>query len=272
MIETTYIPEACIPVVEVEYRKRKSFYEKEAKNAYSGEIPDYPITKRCPLERLVILCCCIPAIKQRYISAGVPADVTDTTLDDIRLRAGLYWEKTKKVGLSKDDSLWFRHLYFAEIVQFGSLQFQPMSMIYLDKEGCGEDFMTFGGWDKTKLPQDTPVINVHIPARADLTPGAVNYAFTEAANFFAPKAGWFVCYSWLLYPPTREFLAEESNIYSFAENFQIIGLAGDPWEGIHRIYGKKFRRKGEYPQNTSLQRSALGNFSKLGEACGVKPL
>lgn len=118
------------------------------------------------------------------------------------------------------------------------------------------------------------MINVHVPKGADLSPDRVDEALHQAVDFFSTvfpehQARTFLCYSWLLYPGLRELLPEGSRIAHFAARFQIIGQRQDASEAIRRIYGRRWPKKGEYPQNTRLQRAALGRFRCLGEACGI---
>lgn len=255
------------------YDARPDFFWNQAALAY-GE--GYPICSRSPLERLVIWCCLLTKVRQRYQSANIPYPVFQDTISDIALRAGLYSRKYGKPGLSKADAVWFRHLHNCQIFQLGALQFQLFSMAYLDKAGCGEDYMTFSPEVQHCLPPGSPVVNVHIPEGADLSPERVAESLREAAGFFSryfPGHGAkaFVCYSWLLYPPMQELLPEDSRIRAFAKRFRIVGQVSDPYgsEAVSRIYGRRFPRKADYPQETTLQRNALGNFSKLGMACGI---
>lgn len=256
------------------YDAKPGYYEAAAPGAYQGEAPDFPICRKSPLERLVLWCCYLTRVRRKYQARGVPHRVFLDTVSDIALRAGLYEARTGKPGLAKADAIWFRHIHNAVIFRLGSLQFQLFEMIYLDQEGCGEAYMTFAQEQKARLPQGTPVLNLHIPKGADLSPAAVEQALDQAMEFFPQvfpehRARAFLCYSWLLYPGLRELLPAGSNILQFAARFRVIGQTQDPAESIRRIYGKRFPRRGDYPQNTQLQRQALGRFSCLGEACGI---
>lgn len=255
------------------YDRRPDWYEAAAQSAYGGTVPDFPICALRPLERLVTWCCHLTQVRrnQRH---GIPEAILKTTWRDITLRTALYMEKTGRPGLSKEDVIWLRHLDSGSLFCLGSLQFQLFHMVYLDREGCGEDYMTFSPDQKRRLPPGTPVLNVHIPKGADLTPAAVDASFRQAETFFAQyvpehKARAFLCCSWLLYPGLQTLLPPESHILQFAARFRVIGQAKDPTEAIRRIYGRRYRRKQDYPQNTSLQRNALGRFSSLGEGFGI---
>ncbi len=134
--------------------------------------------------------------------------------------------------------------------------------------------MTFASEQKAHLPQGTPVINLHIPKDANLSPATVADALDQAMAFFPQvfpehRAKAFLCYSWLLYPGLQALLPKESNILQFAARFQIIDRPGtrpSPYDGSTESV---FPEKENYPQDTQLQRQALGRFSFLGEACGI---
>ena len=256
------------------YLRRPQFYEREALQSYADR--PFPICSRTPLERLAIWCCYLTQIRQSYQNMEIPYPVVRDTLGDISLRAGLYAKKHGKPGLSKEDVLWLRHIHSCELFRLGSLQYQLFHMVYLDKEGCGEEYMTFSPAQKRKLPQGAPVVNIHVPEGADICPEAVEESLKMAKAFLEHRfpnfcRGGFVCYSWLLYPGLKELLPEGSNILSFASRFEIIGQVSDPYgsDSVRRIYGKRCARKADYPQETALQRNALGSFSKLGMACGI---
>lgn len=256
------------------YDARPGFYEAAALTSYEGEAPDFPICRKSPLDRLVLWCCHMTWVRRQYEARGVSHQVILDTFSDVNLRAALYEAKTGKPGLSKDDVIWFRHIHGASIFRLGSLQFQLFEMVYLDEAGCGQAYMTFAPEQKARLPQGTPVINLHVPKGADLSPAAVEHALDQAMAFFPQvfpehRAKAFLCYSWLLYPGLQELLPKGSNILQFAARFQIIGQVQDPAESIRRIYGKRCSRKAGYPQKTQLQRKALGRFSCLGEAGGI---
>ena len=236
----------------------------------------YSICLRSPLERLTMWCCLLSKVRKEYKRKEIPDSIVWATLREIGNRANRYWEKHGKAGLSREDVLWLRHIYNCRIFQLGELQFQLFHMVYLDREGCGEDYMRFLPGTKEKLLPGSPVINVHIPEGAGLSDASVERCFAMAGDFFRsyfPKhcAKAYLCYSWLLYPDMMPLLPEDSNIRSFAERFTIIGTARDPYgsDAVKRIYGRRHSRKTSYPQDTRLQRNALGNFSRLGFACGI---
>ncbi|HQC64009.1 MAG TPA: acyltransferase domain-containing protein, partial [Anaerolineaceae bacterium] len=176
-----------------------------ASKAYAAEDGEFDILRRKPFTRLAIICALLPGLRQRFVDAGIPRQVWLDSIDDIRLRVRLYFEKTGKAGLSKNDARWLRHLMGFKLFKIGSLQFQPFEMLYLDKEGIGKDFMRFTETQKLRLPPGTPVLNTHIQHSADLRPETLRATFVQARDFFKhylPSQDFkaFISYTWLLYP------------------------------------------------------------------------
>lgn len=260
----------------INYMKQHcSMIETRASQAYLGELPMFPITNYKPMVRLTVIVLRLLDVHKRFQQHDIPDNIFYATIQDITLRANLYYEKTHTYGLSKADSIWYRHIFNFHIFKLGVLQFQYFHMIYLDQEGIGQDYMQFREEDKRKLPPGIPVINVHVQTKADLTPVLVEESFKEAALFFQtffpehqPQA--FLCYSWLLYPDNKVLLPANSQILHFAKQFTVISQKQIADEAIKRIYGKRYRHIKDYPQNTLLQRNALHHFSMLGEACGIR--
>lgn len=255
-------------------RSKFNFIDSAAIKAYDGEIPNFIICKHKPFTRLAIVCFKLTDLKQRYKNKGIPDSIFFDTIQDVKLRQELYYEKNRKIGLSKDDVIWFRHLFNMHIFKLNALQFQLFHMIYLDNESIGEEYMTFSKEQKEQLPPGTPVINTHIQRYADLNPIEVEKSFNIALNFFPKyypehrfKA--FICYSWLLYSRNQRLLNKDSNIIKFAKKFEIISEVQDDEQAIQNIYGKRFRRKKDYPTDTSLQRNVLVYPKCLGKGCGV---
>lgn len=259
-----------------ESEKNRLNVSKQARSSYDGTLPDFPICKMTPARRLAVWEILVPLVAERYEAAGIPPHIIRDTLEEVSRLAEDYRCKTGSAGLSKENVIWLRHIYHGELFRIGSLQYQIFHMIYLDEEGCGEHYMHFAQEEKERLPQGTPVVNVHVPSGADLSAAAVEKSLEDAKLFFQqflpdfkPKA--FLCYSWLLYPQMLELLPKESRIASFAARFRIIGQVSDPYGSgaVKRIYGRRYARKAEYPQDTQLQKNAIGHFSKLGMGCGL---
>ena len=245
-----------------------------AESAYAGEVPEFPICRLHPLGRLAVLVWKLAEIRGEYENLGVSEEIINDTFSDIALRQRLFYQKTAKVGLGRADCIWLRHLVSAQIFKLGVLQYQPMKMVYLESRDDGSPFFVITDAQKSRLPAGTPVLNVHIQTGADLAQERVAESLQMARGFFkdvfpGTQFRAMVCYSWLLHSGLKSLLPPDSRILGFAKNFDVISETRDDTQAMERIFGKRFRRKADYPQQTSLQRTALRSPSKLGYALGV---
>lgn len=246
-----------------------------ASTAYDGVDFDFPLCKRMPLTRLAVVTFLLLSQYDAYRAKLIPDKIIFDTFDDVSLRARLYYEKTGRPGLSKEDVIWFRHIMHVNIFKIGALQFQPFEMVYLDKETLGEAYMQFSEQQKRRLPSGAPVINCHIQRGANLGKQAVEQSLKEARSFFkthfsAIRFEYFLCYSWLLYPPMTQHLPEGSNIRYFASQFTIISSCGDTAQAMENLFENG--RRAELPHPTSLQKMALEHPERLGYACGIRSI
>lgn len=240
--------------------------------AYSGEAFDYPLCKRIPLTRLAVVTWLLQRKYGEYRAIGVADEIIFETFRDVTLRATLYYQKAKKIGISKEDVIWFRHIMNVNIFKIGVLQFQPFEMVYLDEETIGEQYMTFSIEQKLSLPNETPVINCHIQRNADLSQDRVTASMQDAKNFFmqvfpGKRFQAFLCYSWLLYPQMTKRLSPESRIRKFYQLFMIIGECNDSEQAIENLFADGKRKR--LPQMSSLQKMAMDHLDWFGFACGI---
>lgn len=252
--------------------KNRRLIEAIAENAYSGDDFDFPLCKRMPFTRLAVVTYLLVRKYEEYKMIGVADDIIWDTFRDVSLRANLYYEKNSKIGISKEDVIWFRHIINVHIFKIGSLQYQKFHMIYLDEENVGEPYMVFTEEQKRILPNGTPVINCHIQIGANISAASIAASLERAKTFFKDcfpdiqyKA--FLCYSWLLYPPMLKIFSEQSNIKQFANCFTIIGYCNDSSQARENLFYNGNRNT---PcERTSLQRIAIANKGILGYGCGV---
>lgn len=245
-----------------------------ADDAYAGEGHDFPICRLHPLGRLAVVVWKLAEIRRKYEERGTSPEILADTFSDITLRQRLFLQSTGKVGLSRADCVWLRHLANTQIFKLGVLQFQPTGMYYLENHEDGRPFFVISDAQKTRLPAGTQVLNVHIQAGADLSPEHVEVSLRMARDFFAevfPGTEFraMICYSWLLHTGLKDLLPVTSRILRFVENFEVVSETGDKRQALERIFGKRYRRKADYPQQSSLQRAALHAPSRLGYALGI---
>ena len=245
-----------------------------AEEAYKSETSDFPICRLHPLGRLAVIIWKLTEIRRKYAAVGASKKTIDETFGDISLRQRLYFQKTGRVGLTRADCFWLRHLARVNIFKLGVLQYQPMVMTYLEKRADGSPFFEITESQKARLPEGTPVLNVHIQHGANLGQAQVTDSLQAARRFFSDfltvtQFGAMVCFSWMLHSGLRELLPADSRILQFAANFEVVSETPDNHQAVERIFGRRYRRKADYPQQTSLQRAALRDLSKLGFALGI---
>ncbi|ACL75383.1 acyltransferase domain-containing protein [Ruminiclostridium cellulolyticum] len=127
-----------------------------------------------------------------------------------------------------------------------------------------------------RMENDKPLIDIHIPADADMTTGKLRKSYVEALNFFKKyypnyTGADMVCSSWLLVPTLRNVLSRDSRILKFQKSFKIKHIEEDRLDFMDWIYGSREIPLEELPENTSLQRNLkpyLLNKGKIGWACG----
>lgn len=254
-------------------QRDKKRVDELARIAYQADNFDFPLCKRMPLTRLSVVTYLLINKYDEYKAKGVPDRIIFDTFRDVSLRATLYYRKTSRVGISKEDVIWFRHIMNVDIFKIGCLQFQPFRMIYLDEETVGEPYMSFTEKQKKSLPVGSLVLNCHIQQGADLSPESVDFSFRTAKSFFMvcfPKEQYkaFLCYSWLLYQPMLKRLSEDSNIKQFAGRFSIIGTCSDSEQAREFLFRDGTRTEIS-AKATFLQKLALKHPTELGFACGI---
>lgn len=243
--------------------------EELAAKAYQGNDFRFFLCEEAPVVRLAVVTYLLVEKYEEYRALGITDNIIVDTFRDVTLRAEIYFQKTGRAGLEKDDVIWFRHIMKVEIFKIGSLQFQPFKMVYLDDDYF---YMIYSQNIKECLPCGCPVLNCHIQRGANLHAEAVEDSFQRAKKFFAQidpdtKYKAFLCYSWLLYPPMIKFLSPSSNIRQFAEKFQMIGTSRNSDQAMENLFNGK--EKSLTPDSTSLQRMVLKQEEQFGFGCGI---
>lgn len=128
-----------------------------------------------------------------------------------------------------------------------------------------------------RIKDDRKVIDIHIPADADMTMSKLRASYLDALNFFnkyySDYAGAdMICSSWLLAPSLKNVLPESSRIIRFQKNFIIEHIDEDSLGFMDWIYGSRNIPIEDLPENTSLQRKLkpyLRNNGKIEWASGT---
>ncbi len=116
-----------------------------------------------------------------------------------------------------------------------------------------------GEWTAVLAGGD-PVLGIHIPAGAPLTPASCGDALRAAAVFFPEyfpeyAARAFTCATWLFDPQLADYLPPESNLVQFQRQFYRYPVPGaNDRQIMERVCGRVYERPADMPRATSLQR------------------
>ncbi len=211
----------------------KAFADKMGENEYT-------------LDMYLLLSAC-GKLHKRYKRKGISDEIYYKTLEDLKWKLLECYECEEVWGTFVAG--WYRGFFVMNRFGLGRLQFE--------KSRFGEKRYEKNG---LVLRKGSRVIGFHIPSAGPLTKESRIDAYKRAYKFYGGKNGKpmaFVCGSWLLYPPHREFLPEGSNILDFMDDFDIIKYEDkkdfhDGW----RVFGKYSDAPlDQLPENTSLQRA-----------------
>ena len=112
---------------------------------------------------------------------------------------------------------------------------------------------------RTKPEGMTRAINVHIPSCGPLKREECLESYHQAAEFFADAFPGenvaFCCESWLLFEPHREFLAADSGIVTFMNDYDIV-LQEKSDDDLWRVFHCEYHGEPEtLPEDTQLQKA-----------------
>lgn len=110
-----------------------------------------------------------------------------------------------------------------------------------------------------RTENDKPIIDIHIPADADLTTNKLRSSYLAALDFFARHYPNFVganmvCSSWLLAPSLKYVLPKGSRILQFQKAFTITSMK-DSLDFMDWIYGSRDIPIEDLPKETTLQKN-----------------
>lgn len=210
------------------------------------------LKKKNYIERLAVILFCALKVKEKYNKAGIPDEIYYDTMSDIKI----WCDNNNGRGL-KNYGWLSNHVSF-ELFRLGRLQFQ----IY----ECKNKALLYN-----RLPFDygEKLIYVHIPQGEKLSYDECVKSFQTAEKFFSEyfpdyNYRYYFCESWLLYEGNRDFMKADSNILKFSSMFNHAYSVKIDEQAIERIFGKRQLLKKNYPENTSLQKSAKAYMQKGG--------
>ena len=214
----------------------------------------------------LMLFCCWEEVKVRYEKQGLPMDVFDKSLEDMK------WKMLECYEIHGVYGNFVGHWYdgFFNLTRFGLGRLQFELRPFEGKEDCEVDGVQIH-------PGDT-VINMHIPSAGPMKPELLDDAFARAEVFFKehfPKDYTvFGVESWLIDPDLVRILPE-GNMKAYADRFHLVAaeksetIFPDGW----RVFGAEWKKKPEeLPRKTGLQRAIadyLQQGGKLGSGYGI---
>jgi hypothetical protein len=127
-----------------------------------------------------------------------------------------------------------------------------------------------------RMENSRPLIDIHIPADADMSLDKLRKSYLEAVSFFERFYPEFikadmVCSSWLLAPALKNVLPESSRIMRFQKSFEVQKVEEDSLAFMDWVYGTRDIPLEKLPEDTSLQRKLkpyLLNNGKVEWASG----
>lgn len=201
--------------------------------------------------------------KRKYDQLGIPEIYFWDSMQDIRIWCEDYLQKNGMPGFREAE--WVGRSLRLEVIRIGRLQFEPILL---------SQNVTLGG---NTFTAGTPILDVHIPAGEPITPEATLDSMSRAPEFFRTyfnqEFPLLHCHSWLLSPALKELLPECSRIIQFQNLFSVYKTDNEERQAEERIFGLLSDNPRDYPENTSLQRTAkqyLLNNHKILMGAGVR--
>lgn len=218
------------------------------------------LEKQDDLTRLAVCLTYTKYTKEQYARLKIDDKIFYDTMGDLRI----WCENNGNKGLK--NYAWIQNHLKSELFRLGRLQFQ---LFTCDNPHYDYSYLPFEKGDKA--------IFVHIPQGEKLIYSDCVESLKTAKAFFAEHFPdydyrFFICESWLLFEDNWRFMKSGCNILQFQSLFDIVMSSTDDRQAIERIFGKRRLIKKNYPERTSLQRSAkefMLDGGKPGEGLGV---
>ncbi|MCQ2792406.1 MAG: acyltransferase domain-containing protein [Bacilli bacterium] len=203
----------------------------------------------------LLLCEKLEALYKKH---HLPHKLFIETMTDLRYKAVECKLVKKKWGLFVTP--WYRTFFRLKLFSLGRLQFEiyTFMMDYHDKH--------------VTLKKGQPCLNVHIPRNGErLDIKEVKKSIARAKKFFKPYFKDYIlfsCDSWFMHKKAIEFAGKDSNIYRFAQLFNIIANIEIPHqeEEMWRLFDADTTDLTKLKADTSLRKKYLSYLKKGGKA------
>ena len=218
---------------------------------------------KAPLFRLAVILNLACRVKKKYDMAGIDEKIYYDTMSDIKI----WSDKCREGGL--ENYGWLKNHVSFELFRLGRLQFQLYE--------CKNKTLLY---NKLPFTYGDRLIYVHIPEGEKLSAEKCEDSFCRAKDFFGRyfpgyKYEYYFCESWLLFEGNVEFMSYDCNIVRFMSFFDICYSVKIDEQAVERIFGKRELFKKNYPEKTSLQKSAkqyMLSGGRMGIGVGIRKL
>ncbi|MEG1926425.1 MAG: acyltransferase domain-containing protein [Ruthenibacterium sp.] len=197
--------------------------------------------------------------KMLYVQNGIPDCVF---LDTMACFSRFLKETLAKTGrLSFDRGFWTWRALSLSLYRLGTLEFECLHL--------PNDIAT-----ALAVRAGVKALSVHIPSDACLTTDQLILSYSKAKKmFFKPNNELLIyCRTWLLSPNLQNLISENSNIRTFANDYQIMQTNTNDTSFYNWIFATTPQTPiNDLSENTSLQRAVkayLLNGGKIGSATG----
>ncbi len=214
---TTPYSSTTAPIIEKWYKKLGFPQEYDAEFAAALKtyhisdaisIDTYDLTETDGKRNLLSFLYLCESLAKRYEEKGIPEEILLATLKDLLLWTDAWSDVKGELFLGELG--WLARTMQMRLFRLGSLEFM-----------AGK---AHGDCPALGLAKGDPIVEVHIPSGADLSPEACRASLRQAVEFFAtyyPEYSFrhFTCHSWLLDSALDNLLAPTSNIRKFRDMF-----------------------------------------------------
>jgi hypothetical protein len=210
----------------------------------------------------------IRELRTWYADIGVPEDVSDASIGALARHGETHRLKHGTTGV--DAGWWMLPLLRAEILQVGSLKFHRERLDvgtlaprpWLDAESAARMGEGFRPGDES--------LGVHIPARIDLSPRALDATFARARDVLSKV--WpchtrriATCQSWMMDDRLTEALGVGSRIVGFQRRFELIEPFVDDIDTVmYFVFGREGVDVKDLRATSRLQRTVLDIIASGG--------
>ena len=196
------------------------------------------------------------ALERGYAERGIPDNILDETVKDIRIWTDIWSDIKGELFLGQ--VFWLKYHLTMKLFRVGRLQF---CHTMAEKE-----------YPEHGIKKTDGTLDVHIPADGRLDIDECHRSFAMAKEFYAKyypekQYTYFNCHSWLLDDTLKKYLPADSNIVRFGDMFEKIS-SHEAYDLFRYIYRWNIKNKELLAEHTPTSR--LGKVIKDAAMSGER--